>query len=295
MSLALAEVSYAERDRLVINHLALVRKVAVGLVRRLPAQVEMNELIGEGVVGLLDAARRYKPASGVPFEAFAARRVRGSMLDALRAVDTASRRTRRLERSLKSARTELRQSLGREPLDHGAGGGDGTFATGVRAGQPTGRAAENSGFVAFEEAFGDDQRALARAIGCVEAGPDVELERAEERAELRRAVADLPERERRVLALYYEDELTMAEIARVMGLSESRISQLRSLALSRLRTSMRAERRVAGRAAPRGELAATPPVRVPQPALPAAVCRTRGSRIDHDTRGRDGCAMALRI
>ena len=68
----LADAAYQERDRLVINHLALVKKVAVGLVRRLPAQVEMNELIGEGVVGLLDAARRYKPASGVPFEAFAA-------------------------------------------------------------------------------------------------------------------------------------------------------------------------------------------------------------------------------
>ena len=113
----LVEAGYAERDRLVVNHLGLVKKVAVGLVRRLPAQVEMNELIGEGVVGLLDAARRYKPASGVPFEAFAARRVRGSMLDALRAVDTASRRTRRLERGMKVAKTGLRQRLGRDPHD----------------------------------------------------------------------------------------------------------------------------------------------------------------------------------
>jgi len=114
----LADAAYQERDRLVINHLGLVKKVAVGLVRRLPAQVEMNELIGEGVVGLLDAARRYKPASGVPFEAFAARRVRGSMLDALRAVDTASRRTRRMERNLKATCTGLRQTLGRDPLDN---------------------------------------------------------------------------------------------------------------------------------------------------------------------------------
>lgn len=270
--MSLVDVSYVERDRLVINHLALVRKVAVGLVRRLPAQVEMNELIGEGVVGLLDAARRYKPASGVPFEAFAARRVRGSMLDALRAVDTASRRTRRLERSLKSARTELRQALGREPLDHEVAGAMGLSRQAyVRASRQVERA-ENSGFVAFEEAFGDDQRALARAIGCIEEGPDVELERAEERAELRRAVGRLPERERKVLALYYEDDLTMAEIARAMGLSESRISQLRSLALSRLRASMKAERRPP--TAPR-LVASTPrrrTVRVNrQPALPAAV------------------------
>jgi RNA polymerase sigma factor for flagellar operon FliA len=269
----LADVSYVERDRLVINHLALVRKVAVGLVRRLPAQVEMNELIGEGVVGLLDAARRYKPASGVPFEAFAARRVRGSMLDALRAVDTASRRTRRLERSLKSARTELRQALGREPLDHEVAAAMGLTKQAYQRASRQVERAENSGFVAFEEAFGDDHRALARAIGTVEDGPDVELERAEERAELRQSVSRLPERERRVLALYYEDDLTMAEIARTMGLSESRISQLRSLALSRLRTSMRAGRRLPHQ--PR--LVATAPrrrqVRVaPQPALaPAAV------------------------
>ncbi len=271
-SMLLADASYAERDRLVINHLALVRKVAVGLVRRLPAQVEINELIGEGVVGLLDAARRYRPASGVPFEAFAAQRVRGSMLDSLRAVDTASRRTRRLERSLKSARTELRQSLGRDPQDSELathlGLSEQAF---VRASRQVERA-ENSGFVAFEEAFGDDQRALAQAIGCVEEGPDVELERSEERAELHGAVSRLPARERQVLALYYEDELTMAEVARVMGLSESRISQLRSLALTRLRAALKAERR--GPAAPR--LVASAPRRRaarprPTPAIAAAV------------------------
>jgi RNA polymerase sigma factor for flagellar operon FliA len=226
----------------VINHLSLVKKVAVGLVRRLPAQVEMNELIGEGVVGLLDAARRYKPASGVPFEAFAARRVRGSMLDALRAVDTASRRTRRMERTMKATSSGLRQTLGRDPLDTEIADAMGlTKAAYTRACRTVERA-ENSGFVAFEEAFGDDQRALAKAIGYVEDGPDVELERTELRMQLVAALGKLHERERKVLALYYEEELTMAEIARVLGLSESRISQLRSLALSRLRTSMRAAR-----------------------------------------------------
>ena len=242
----LADAAYQERDRLVINHLGLVKKVAVGLVRRLPAQVEMNELIGEGVVGLLDAARRYKPASGVPFEAFAARRVRGSMLDALRAVDTASRRTRRMERNLKATCTGLRQTLGRDPLDTEVADAMGlTKAAYARACRTVERA-ENSGFVAFEEAFGDDQRALARAIGYVEDGPDVELERTEQRMQLGAALSKLHERERKVLALYYEEELTMAEIARVLGLSESRISQLRSLALSRLRSWMRAARNPQG-------------------------------------------------
>ena len=136
----LADAAYQERDRLVINHLGLVKKVAVGLVRRLPAQVEMNELIGEGVVGLLDAARRYKPASGVPFEAFAARRVRGSMLDALRAVDTASRRTRRMERNLKATCTGLRQTLGRDPQRHRNRRRDGPDQGRLRPRLPHGRA-----------------------------------------------------------------------------------------------------------------------------------------------------------
>jgi len=242
----LADAAYQERDRLVINHLGLVKKVAVGLVRRLPAQVEMNELIGEGVVGLLDAARRYKPASGVPFEAFAARRVRGSMLDALRAVDTASRRTRRMERNLKATCTGLRQTLGRDPNDTEVADAMGLSKAAYARACRTVERAENSGFVAFEEAFGDDQRALARAIGYVEDGPDVELERTEQRMQLGAALSKLHERERKVLALYYEEELTMAEIARVLGLSESRISQLRSLALSRLRNWMRAARNPQG-------------------------------------------------
>jgi RNA polymerase sigma factor FliA len=235
----LVDVGYAERDRLVVNHLGLVKKVAVGLVRRLPAQVEMNELIGEGVVGLLDAARRYKPASGVPFEAFAARRVRGSMLDALRAVDTASRRTRRLERGMKVAKTELRQSLGRDPQDAEVADAMGLSRQAFARARKQVERAESMGFVTFEEAFGDDQRALAKAIGYVEEGPDAELERSEVRSQLAQALAQLPERERKVLALYYEEELTMAEIARVLDLSESRISQLRTLALSRLRVYLR--------------------------------------------------------
>jgi RNA polymerase sigma factor for flagellar operon FliA len=236
----LGDVAYAERDRLVVNHLGLVKKVAVGLVRRLPAQVEMNELIGEGVVGLLDAAKRYRPASGVPFEAFAARRVRGSMLDALRAVDTASRRTRRLERGMKVAKTGLRQQLGRDPHDTELADAMGLSRQAFARARRQVERAESMAFVTFEEAFGDDHRALAKAIGYIEESPDVELERNEARRQLARALAELPERERKVLALYYEEELTMAEIARVLDLSESRISQLRSLALSRLRVFLRA-------------------------------------------------------
>jgi RNA polymerase sigma factor (sigma-70 family) len=147
-----------------------------------------------------------------------------------------------MERNLKATCTGLRQTLGRDPLDNDADAMGLTKAAYTRACRTVERA-ENSGFVAFEEAFGDDQRALARAIGYVEDGPDVELERTELRMQLVAAMGKLHERERKVLALYYEEEMTMAEIARVLGLSESRISQLRSLALSRLRTVRAARNR----------------------------------------------------
>ena len=103
------------RDQLVIDHVPLVKSMAQRLAQRLPSQVEMNDLISVGVLGLIDAAGRYKPTLGVPFDAFARRRVHGAMLDALRELDWAPRSLRRLRRSMDSAVANLRHTLGREP------------------------------------------------------------------------------------------------------------------------------------------------------------------------------------
>ena len=110
-----AEPANEVRDRLVMEHVGLVKTLAQRLAQRLPSQVEVSDLISVGVLGLIDAAARYKPTLGVPFDAFARRRVQGAMLDSLRDLDWAPRSLRRLRRDVDAAIASSRRRLGREP------------------------------------------------------------------------------------------------------------------------------------------------------------------------------------
>src|SRR5215510_5031258 len=112
-----AESPHSDRDRLVMDHVGLVKALAHRLAQRLPSQIEMTDLISVGVLGLIDAAGRYKPSMGVPFDAFARRRVQGAMLDALRDLDWAPRSLRKMRRDLDAAVAKLRHQLKREPTD----------------------------------------------------------------------------------------------------------------------------------------------------------------------------------
>src|SRR5919201_2912614 len=115
MRVASVESAHETRDRLVMEHVPLVKTLAQRLAHRLPAQVEVSELISVGLLGLIDAASRYKPSLGVPFDAFARRRVQGAMLDSLRDLDWAPRSLRRLRRDVDNAIASLRRRLQREP------------------------------------------------------------------------------------------------------------------------------------------------------------------------------------
>jgi RNA polymerase sigma factor for flagellar operon FliA len=228
----------AERDSLVLAHVDLVKAMANRLCRRLPSQVEAPDLISVGVLGLIDAATRYQPSLGVPFEAFARRRIHGAMLDALRGLDWVPRSVRRLQRDVDRVITQLRHALGREPETEEIATALGVsvevygdmldelrsaeLAT-VRS--PGG--GDRDGFNEIEMAIDDGE------------GPFSLVERNELRRSLATALGCLPERERHILALYYEHELTLAEIGQVIGVGESRVSQLRSQAIARLRTLMR--------------------------------------------------------
>ena len=227
----------AGRNQLVMNHVQMVRAVACRLAHRLPRSVELSELIGVGTLALVDAAGRYRTSRGVPFEAFARQRVHGAMLDALRGMDWAPRSVRRKQRAIGAATNRLRHELGREPQ-------------GVEVAAALGLTPAN-----YEKAL-DDVRgaelAAARLASCpaqdesliaseFEGSGDqhAQLERAELAGDVAAALTRLPERERRVLAMYYQDEMTLAEIGAAMGVSESRISQLRSQAIGRLRALLR--------------------------------------------------------
>lgn len=231
--------SQSERDALVIGHVGLVKAMARRLAQRLPAQVEMSDLISVGVMGLIDAAGRYRPSMGVPFDAFARRRVHGAMLDALRDLDWAPRSLRRMRRELDGAVAKLRSDLRREPTEDEVAGEMHMSATEYAKVVDQVRTLD-VGAIRQLDATGDDGQPLLELCIDPEEGPDVRLERKELRALLAQAILDLPERERHILALYYEEEMTMAEIGAVIGVCESRVSQLRSLALSRLRTGLKA-------------------------------------------------------
>src|SRR5262245_6596055 len=114
---AKTEAPVSGRDRLVMEHISLVKSVASRLAHRIPAQVEVSELISAGIVGLIDAAGRYQPSLGVPFDAFARRRVHGAMLDSLRQLDWAPRSVRRMRRDLDGAIAKLRGQSQREPTE----------------------------------------------------------------------------------------------------------------------------------------------------------------------------------
>jgi RNA polymerase sigma factor for flagellar operon FliA len=229
-----------ERDALVMAHVGLVKSMANRLGRRVPSHVELSELVSVGVLGLIDAAQRYQAGLGVPFDAFARRRIHGAMLDALRRLDRVPRSVRRLQRGVDGVLTELRHALGREPEP-----AEIATALNVSAEEYEGMLDELrwADLAVVRPSAGDDdtnhsgEDLLDLAID-TEDGPYAQLERRELRAELARALGELPERERQILAMSYEKELTLAEIGQVIGVGESRVSQLRTQAVARLRSML---------------------------------------------------------
>ena len=220
-----------------MSHLWLVRVLAQRLAQRLPREVELGELVSVGVLGLIEAAGRYQPALGVPFDAFARRRIHGAMLDALRHLDWAPRSVRRLRRELDSTVSRLRHELAREPLDAEIAGAMNLTAAQFDQAVDKLRTLELVHLPPLDAA-GPDGESLLQVSADPNDGPAAQFERRELRDQLARAIDELPSRERKILLLSYGRELTLAEIGSVLGVSESRVCQLRSLALSRLRATM---------------------------------------------------------
>jgi RNA polymerase sigma factor for flagellar operon FliA len=226
------------RDRLVMEHVGLVKTMAQRLAMRLPAQVEVSDLVSVGVLGLIDAAGRYKPSLGVPFDAFARRRVQGAMLDSLRDLDWAPRSLRRMRRDVDTAMGNLRRKLNREPEEKEIAAEMGMTLADYEKAIEQLRTLDIGAIRSLDAPSEDGTSRLELCVDPSE-GVITQLERKELRAHLAKAIEQLPERERQILALYFEEELTLAEIGQVIGVGESRVSQLRSLALARLRTLLR--------------------------------------------------------
>lgn len=211
---------------------ALARRVAATM----PHSIDLGDLVQDGVLGLIDAAKRFEESRGIKFETFAERRVRGAMIDALRK-DAWPRGVRRVRRELEAAREKLRLSLGHEPslADLAAAVGSDE----ERLGKVIVRINTIEQTSPLSCADNIDESQLPQVLVPVESErPDAAYERKEVQDRVRGAIASLPPRERRVIALYYYGEVTMKEIGAELGVNESRVSQLHARALRRLREAL---------------------------------------------------------
>jgi RNA polymerase sigma factor FliA len=227
-----------DRDRLVRETLPLVARVAGAIGSRLPHSVEISDLTQAGVLGLLDAAEKFDRAKGVRFRTYAELRIRGAILDSLRSLDWVPRSLRRQRRELHAAESRLESKLGRKPTDE-------ELATSMGLSLPELGAARDRVRRAEVASFGTESfdRVVALTIDPAAPNPHELLERREIESLLARAIERLPARERLVLTLYYYEELTMKEVGAVLGVNESRVSQIHSKAVSKLRLRLRRDLR----------------------------------------------------
>ena len=212
--------SKVAREQRILAHHGLARQMALRMAGRVPACVDLDDLIGAGMLGLLDAVDRFEEQRGIPFEAYARMRIQGAILDALRAEDHLSRRDRRAGREADLAEDKLRRRLKREP--------DVDESHKARGGVPR-TLAHGMAFISIEDASDAvlADRAHADAFAA--------LAKSQSHCQLRLAVAELEKRDRVILSLYYEQELTYREIGGILGVTESRICQLLRIAHGRLK------------------------------------------------------------
>lgn len=228
----------AEREALILEHLSLIKHVAHRVATRLPASVEISDLVNAGVLGLIDAVDKFEPDRGVKFKTYAELRVRGAMIDSLRDIDWAPRSLRRKSRDLERVYGELEQKLGRPATDEEVSQALGQSLEGLHSllDQLNGLSIGS-----FDDSFKqDDNEAIINYYpddGTND--PHVQFEAAELTQMLADSIDALPEKERLVLSLYYYEELTMKEIGGLLGVNESRVSQLHSKATMRLRSKLK--------------------------------------------------------
>lgn len=218
-----------ERNELTEHYLSLVRLVAGRLAISLPPYVDRDDLLSSGFFGLLDAVERYDPDRQIKFESYACVRIRGAMLDYLRAKDWMPVATRQRIRKFSDAIGRLTTELGREPTEEELQDDMGMSDKEFRALQ---------GQLSMATVVPLDDYLTAATPEQDAANPSARLEAEELRKTLAKAIDKLPEKERIVVALYYNDELTLKEIANILHLTEARISQLHTKAVFRLRGSL---------------------------------------------------------
>ena len=227
----------AVRDRLILTYAPLVKFVAGRLGSGLPAHVDEGDLVSYGLLGLIGAIERFDPQREIKFETYAIARIKGAIIDELRALDWVPRSVRSRAREIERAMGELERRLHRAPTDEEIAAKLGIAVSDL---EDSLMEISRSSIAALDELWtvsaGGDQIALIDTIEDTQ-GPEPQsaLAQAEMREALGEAIARLPEREKLVVTLYYYEELTLREIGEVLGVTESRVSQLHTKAILRLK------------------------------------------------------------
>lgn len=228
------------RDALIVRYMRVVKYVAGRMAMHVPHSVEMDDLIGWGVIGLMDAVEKFDHRQQVKFSTYATIRVRGAIIDQIRSLDWAPRSLRAMARKIGSAKEKLRHELGQEPSSEAIAGILGTTEEQVEETMyqlQTAQVLSLDDYVPSDER--EDGRKLANTPDTLAPSPVAAVERLEKQEELVQAILALSDQQQKVLHLYYYQELTLKEIGVVLEVSESRICQIHSAAVKKLREVMR--------------------------------------------------------
>jgi RNA polymerase sigma factor FliA len=230
------KTSNAARDRIVLDHLPLVKAIAVRVHENLPVHVDLDDLVHAGVLGLFDAATKYNPDKKVVFHSYAKYRIKGAILDSLRQLDWASRDLRKRQKLVEAITRELTEKLQHAPSEA-------EIAEKLGVGMDRWRRMvlelRTVGLMSASSYASDREAAAPEFPAARESHPDSMCARSQLRQVLAVAVKTLPVRYQKVVLLYYTKELTMKEIGGIMGINESRVSQIHKTALEKMAAALR--------------------------------------------------------
>ena len=229
-----------DRNAMIKQYQPLVRRLAHHMMAKLPANVQVDDLIQVGLIGLSEALTRYEAAQGVQFETFATQRIRGAMLDELRANDWMSRGSRKSQKEIEQALRRLEHQLGRSPLESEIAADLGLSLADYQTLLGKVRGTQLVYLEDMARGHEDEDNFLDRHVGDSDADPMNMLRDQRLRQALVAAIKNLPEREQYIMSMYYEQDMNLKEIAAVLDVTESRICQLHSQSIARLRAKMRA-------------------------------------------------------
>jgi RNA polymerase sigma factor FliA len=226
----------ARRDQVVLENLPLVKAIAIRVHESLPVHVELDDLVHAGILGLFDAATKFDPDKQVAFSSYAKHRIKGAILDSLRQLDWASRDLRRRHKQVEQVTRDLQATLQREPTEDELAARMGVEVTRWR--QMT-MDLHTVGLISASTRAGDNDDMPAPDFpGRAEHQPDSMCAREQLRSKLEVAMKCLPDRYQKVVVMYYTNEMTMKEIGGVLGINESRVSQIHKSALEKMASAL---------------------------------------------------------